>query len=73
MDKPNLKYDHIFTVIRIDDYGDLETALETRIVATKSFLSKEKAEKEVKRLNALNKDKGAHYLYQLNRLDIETQ
>ena len=65
----NLKYDHVFAVIRVDRFHDPMAAPETAITVKKIVLSQQLAEAEVARLNALNGDKGSLYFWQITRLE----
>jgi len=68
-DKPHLKYDHVFAIIRVDDFHDLEVSPETKITITKIVLTRETAEAEVARLNKLNSNKGCIYFYTITRIE----
>ena len=69
-DLPNLKYDHVFAVIRID-----ESAIpgircsRDNVTVTKVLLSKEHADEEVARLTALNAATGCEYFCQITRIE----
>ncbi len=65
----NLKYDHAFAIIRVDSYGDLYLPPQDAVTVTKVVWSREVAEVEVARLNALKKDKGSFYFWQVTRLE----
>jgi len=67
--KPNLKYDHVFTIIRIDDFQGSEVPIESKIAVQKILWSEEEAETETVRLNNLNSDKGCRYFWQIARLE----
>ena len=58
-----------YAVVRID--GDLgaEIPAESLITVKEIWLSREKAESEVARLNALNANKGTQYFWQYTRLE----
>ncbi len=63
--RPNLKYDHVFVIVRID----YDLSLENAVTVTKAFWTKEAAESEVVRLNELNKDKQCSYSWEVARLE----
>jgi hypothetical protein len=66
--KPNRRYGHLFAIIRYDD-GNPTWPIEDRVVVKKVVATADIAEAEVLRLNALNKEKGARYFYQVTRFD----
>lgn len=67
--KPNLKYDHVFAIVRVDSFQDLAVSPETKIVIKKIVLTQEVAKAEVTRLNNLNNNKNCIYFYQMTRLE----
>ncbi len=56
---------HAFVILRRDAFVDDPV---DAITGTKGYLTREAAEAEADRLNALNTDKGAHYFVRLVRL-----
>ena len=66
---PNLKYDHVFVIIRVDTFQDIGADPETAVTATRAFPTKEAAEAEVQRLDRLNEDKGCVYFWLVARLE----
>jgi len=64
--KPNRDFDHVFAIIRIDDFQPLETLLAEKVAVTKILWDEEAAKREVDRLNGLKKGK---YLLQATRID----
>ena len=68
MNAPNARYAHVFAIVRVDDLFE-DSPLENRITITKVLLSEDAAEREVKRLNKLNKDKGAVYFWRVGRME----
>lgn len=56
---------HIFVVLRRDDF--IDDAIES-ITGTKAFVSRERAQVEVDRMNAVIGGKGARYFVRLVRL-----
>lgn len=66
---PNLKYDHVFAIVRVDTFGEIEVKPETMVTVKKIAWSQRDAEAEVARLNRLNKDKGCVYFWQITRLE----
>ena len=69
--RPNLKYDHVFVIIRVDTFQDIGADPETAVTATRAFPTKEAAEAEVQRLDRLNEDKGCVYFWLVARLERE--
>jgi hypothetical protein len=67
--KPNRRYLHGYAIVRIDDYLGPETPAERRVNVNKVILDRDEAEREVERLNSLQKDDGRHYVLQLTRLE----
>lgn len=67
--KKSLKHDHVFAIIRIDDFHDDGTPIEERIAVTKVLWDAEDANREVERLNELNRDKRSRYFLQITRLE----
>ena len=65
--KPNLRYRHVYAVVRIDAPLS-ETSPENNISVVKVFASEPDAEKEVARLNEVNADKSCVYTLQTTRL-----
>jgi hypothetical protein len=67
---PNLKYDHVYAIVRFDSYmGDyLPDEPNMAITVTKVLWSEEAANAEARRLNQLNGAKGAVYFVALTRL-----
>lgn len=53
----------VYAVIRIDDYESLEDAITVKEILP----SLEEVVQEVKRLNEVNKEKGARYFWQATR------
>jgi hypothetical protein len=64
----NLKFDHAFVVIRIDEFM-AKYSVEDQIAAVKAYWNPEDAQQEVERLNKLNGDKGCHYFWQVVRIE----
>lgn len=58
-------YEFVYAVVRVDDYGDGVFNPETQITVKEVVWSREEAEKEVKRLNALGLGR---YYFTLSRL-----
>jgi hypothetical protein len=66
---PNVTFDHVFAVIRVDRFDDQTVPLEDRMVTTKVFWTREAAEAEVDRLNHLRKDQRSTYFCKVGRLE----
>ena len=69
--EPNLKYDHVFAIVRLDTFEGLDVSPEDSIIVKKIVLTQETAESEVIRLNRLNKDKRCKYFWQVTRFERE--
>jgi hypothetical protein len=67
--KPNRKHQHLFAILRYETDADESTPIDLRITVKKIVCDPQHAEREVKRLNDLNKGTGCHYFYQITRLD----
>ena len=67
--RPNSRYDHVYAVARFDTYVDPLTEPHMAFTVTKVVWTEEFADAEVRRLNALNNDKGAVYFVILTRLE----
>jgi len=65
---PPLKGQHLFVVLRHDDYV---TDPVVAITGTKAYRARDTAEAEATRLNALNADKGARYFVRVVRLHVD--
>lgn len=65
MNQPHLRHRHVFAVLRWD--ADAQVP-EHQVAVPKVFLSKDAADAEAARLNALNGAKGYRYLVQLSHL-----
>ena len=65
----NLKYEHVFAIVRVDSFHHHDATAEDTITVKKIVLSRQLAEEEVARLNALNRDKGCRYFWQITRLE----
>ncbi len=67
--RPNKKSEHLYAILRYEtDAGD-ETPIDLRITVKKVVGDPDFAEKEVKRLNDLNQEKGSYYFYQITRFE----
>jgi len=67
--KPNRKYQHMYAIIRYETDADINAPIDLRITVKKVVVDPHYAEKEVKRLNELNKDKGSYYFCQVTRFE----
>jgi hypothetical protein len=67
----NAKYDHVYAIIRLDEFLSGAAPDRNLITVKKVVRSQEEAEREVHRLNKLNADKGCQYFYQITRLERE--
>jgi hypothetical protein len=65
--QPNVRFAHVFVVLRADTYHREGGATDTEYIVTKVFSKQEMAEAEVVRMNALNAPKGCTYSWQVGR------
>lgn len=63
------KLDQVFAIVRVDSFHHHDAAPEDTITVKKIVLNRQLAEDEVARLNALNRDKGCSYFWQVTRLE----
>ncbi len=56
---------HVFVILRRDEF--IDDPIES-ITGTKAFVSKDRADAEADRLNAVNEGKRAHYFVRMARL-----
>jgi len=67
--KPNKQYDHVFVILRLDDFQGSAVPVQERISVTKIFWDGEAAAREVARLNELQGNRGVRYFSQVGRLE----
>lgn len=67
--KPNKKFGHVYAIIRYESDADEMTPIDLRVTVKKVVCDPDYAEKEVQRLNELNKERGSHYFYQVTRFE----
>jgi hypothetical protein len=67
--KPNRIYQHIYAIVRYETDADENTPIDLRVTVKKVVVDPHYAEKEVKRLNDLNKEKSCYYFYQVTRFE----
>lgn len=60
--------EHVYAIVRIDEFYDLSVPLENMITVKEVVWSIEQAEAEVSRLNELNESKRCRYFWQTTRL-----
>ena len=73
LNQTNSKYEHVFAVIRVEDYPDVEQdEIEDVFTITKILRRQDDAEREVERLNNLNRDQSTKYFWQITRLERES-
>jgi hypothetical protein len=56
-------------ILRIDDFQDPSVAIVNRVTVVRVMLNASAAEAEIRRLKALNGDKGCRYVLQSTRLE----
>jgi hypothetical protein len=66
--KGGRRIDHVFAIVRLDEFVGPETPLERRITVKKVVRGLDAAEREVERLNKLQKE-GVRYFWQHTRLE----
>jgi hypothetical protein len=67
--KPNPKSQHAYAIVRYDLYLEEVAPIDRRITVKKVVADPDYADKEVERLNALNKGKGSYYFRTITRLE----
>jgi len=67
--KQNRKFGHVYAIVRYDADAPEGSPIDFRVTVKKVVYDPAFAESEVKRLNALNEDKGSFYFSQLTRLE----
>jgi hypothetical protein len=73
MNQPHKIYQHVYAVVRIDDFLNEDELRDDSVNITKVFWDQSQADKEAKRLNDLNGAKDAHYFVRMTRLDNKTK
>lgn len=68
--KENTSMRHVYAIIRSDDFLT-DSEISNRVTIIRIVWTRERAEKEVTRLNQVNADKECHYFWQLTRLESE--
>jgi hypothetical protein len=71
--KPNNKFDHVYAIIRVDEYPGLVVPTQETISVTKVMWDARVAKQEVDRLNAQRKSEKSHYFLQVTRLERKEQ
>jgi hypothetical protein len=66
---PNSKYEHVFAIVRVDTFHDMDTPVQDTVTVKKVVWSRDTAEQEVARLNELNSSKGSVYFWTVTRLE----
>jgi hypothetical protein len=67
--KPNKKYGHVYAIVRYETDADQDSPVDLRVTVKKVVADAHYAEREVKRLNDLNREKGSYYFYQVTRFE----
>lgn len=64
------KHQHVYAIVRVDEFAGLDVDLEERVTVTKVVASMNEATTEVARLNALRAkaEGGSRYFWQVTRL-----
>ena len=57
----------VFAVLRVDEFHDADTPIETKVTVKEIVGSQEIAEREVERLTQVNGDKRCRYFWQATR------
>ena len=63
--------DHVYAIIRIDSFLGDDIPLEHKVTVKKIMRDADEAEREVERLNRLQKDGGVRYFAQITRIEKE--
>jgi hypothetical protein len=71
--KPNSKFDHVYAIVRVDEYPGLVVPTEETVSVIKVLWEAEAAKREVGRLNAQRRTEGSHYFLQVTRLERKEQ
>jgi hypothetical protein len=67
--KPNKKHEHIYAILRYETDAGPDTPIDFRVTVKKVVSDPDYAEREVRRLNDLNQEKGSYYFYQITRFE----
>ena len=59
---------HVYAIVRVDEFDDQSTPIESKITVKEVVRSLEEAKAEVARLTMLNESRGAKYFWQTTRL-----
>lgn len=65
----NLKYDHAFAIVRIDEFQFSKEPFDDAVHVVKVVVEEAAAKREVERLNRLNEGKGCRYFFQVTRIE----
>jgi hypothetical protein len=68
-EKPHSKFEHLYAIIRFDIPVDVDDP-ENSIAVVKVLSTRQAAEKEVARLNHINREKACRYVLYTTRLAI---
>jgi hypothetical protein len=69
MSTPHQRHEHVYAIIRVDQFQGSETLPQDMITVTRIVHDQACAEQEVERLNHLNADLGCTYFWQITRLE----
>lgn len=69
--KPERNRQHVYAIIRIDDFLGPDIALDRKVTVKKVVRNEAEATAEVERLNGLQREPGVFYFHQLTRLEEE--
>jgi hypothetical protein len=61
--------EQVFAIVRYDGFQSPQVPIENRITVTKVIYERSVADSEVKRLNAVNGEKGCVYFWQATRVE----
>jgi hypothetical protein len=67
--EPNKRFDHVFAIIRIDEFRNPDVPVEDRVVVQKIMWNEQAAEKELDRLNNLKPGGRSRYCLQIARIE----
>ena len=67
MTRKHKSREEVYAILRSDDFHSPDTPVELRVTVKEVVRNEDVAAAEIRRLNAENADKGAHYWYQVTR------
>jgi hypothetical protein len=71
--KGGRRVEHVYAIVRVDEFLGSDIPIERRITVKKVMRDADEAEREVERLNRLQRDAGVRYFAQITRLEQTDQ